>query len=125
MAPGGNRMNGPSAIIAVIALYAFVLQGFLGGLMPGLVGADGRVLCLSGTTVGPGDPAPDGQALHTHAECCTAAQIAATAMAPQPSSALVAWPVRLTVKIAFAVEAANGARAPPGAMPQPRGPPAV
>ncbi|WP_375464126.1 hypothetical protein [uncultured Methylobacterium sp.] len=125
MAPGTTRMSGLRAITAVIALYALVLQAFLGGLMPVAVGQGGEVLCLSGTDVQAGNPAPDRSAPHGHADCCTAAHVAAAAVAPRASPAIAAWPMRRSAIVTFAADAANGPRAPPGSIAHPRGPPVV
>ncbi|WP_375454503.1 hypothetical protein [uncultured Methylobacterium sp.] len=118
-------MNGPRAIIAVIALYAFALQGFLGNLMPPVMGADGHVLCLSGSGLVAGDPAPDRPAPHSHADCCTAAHVAAAVVAPGGESATIAWPPRRAARVAFATHPTNGPRAPPGSIAHPRGPPVL
>ena len=122
MAPGSNSASRLRAITAVIALYAFVLQAFLGGLMPAPILGDGHVLCLSSSPAS-GDPSPDRP--HVHADCCTAVHVAAVALAPGAAAATLAWPRRRVANAAFPREAANGARAPPHSIAHPRGPPVV
>ncbi|MCJ2038047.1 hypothetical protein MKK55_03620 [Methylobacterium sp. J-059] len=120
MTPGSHRTRPLRAITAVIALYAFVLQGFLGGLMPTPMAGDVHALCLSGAAAA-GDPSPDTP--HVHADCCTAAHHVADALAPRDTAATIIWPQGRVATTAFWRAAANAPRAPPRAIAHPRGPP--
>jgi hypothetical protein len=111
------------AITAVIALYAFALQAFLGGLMPMTpAGPDGS-LCLTLDGGGPADDGPAAPASHHHGDCCTAAQFAAGAEPPRPLARALAWSLRAATRITWAPAAAPSARGPPGTIAHPRGPP--
>lgn len=116
--PPGGALR---AAIAVLALYAFVLQAFLGGLMP--IPATGANLCAQHAT---GD-APPGKALpHDHGDCCTAAQPGAAALPARtaPASA-IAWSAENAPRPLWTMIAEPRARAPPGSVASPRGPPAA
>lgn len=106
-------------MIAVLALYALVLQGFLGGLMP--VAGPGGVHCAPAEAAG---QAPD-TTTHDHAACCVAAQAAATALPGREPAATLAPPRPAAAPVAWTASTAFNPRAPPGALPHPRGPPAA
>jgi hypothetical protein len=110
------------AIIAVIALYALVLQAFLGGLVPLPSGPVGNVICAEHGDAGA--PSDQGPACHQHA-CCAAAQ-AAQPLPPLLSAfATVAWsPLRVS-DAAWRDAGPVQARAPPDRSVSPRGPPAA
>jgi hypothetical protein len=120
-----DRRDGPPAAtlraaIAVLALYAFVLQAFLGGLMPLPAAADG--LCAQHAAR---DAAPDKALPHGHADCCTAAQATATALPARAASVAIAWAAAAATTPAWTMIAGPRARAPPGGIASPRGPPAA
>src|ERR1700712_1031445 len=97
-----TRASRLRAITAVIALYAFVLQAFLGGLMPMAPAGPDGILCLTLDTHGPADAGPFAPAAHHHGDCCTAAQLAAGAAPPQPLATALAWSLRAATRIAWA-----------------------
>lgn len=119
----GTRRSGLRAITAVIALYAFVLQAFLGGLLPApAMGAFG-VICaqaLGGASDDPAEPHPV-----QHQPCCIAAHAAPDVAQPAIAATIVAWPVRTALHVAWPTEIRVAARAPPGSIAHPRGPPTV
>ena len=104
-------------MIAVLALYSLVLQGFLGGLMP--VAGPGGVHCAPAEAAG---QAPD-TTTHDHAACCVAAQAVATALPGREPAAMLARPRPAAASVAWAAAADFNPRAPPRALPHPRGPP--
>ncbi|KAB1075085.1 hypothetical protein [Methylobacterium planeticum] len=120
-----TRARSLRAVTAVIALYAFVLQAFLGGLMPLGAPAPGGVLCLTMDTHGPVDDGPAGPVPHHSGDCCLAAHLAAGAEPPRPPATLLAWSRRAAIRIAWEPVAAASARGPPGSIAHPRGPPVV
>lgn len=108
------------AIIAVIALYALVLQAFLGGLVPLPAPPLGGVICAEHS----GSSAPDDQApaCHQHA-CCTAAQAAHLLHPLLSVFATVAWASPWVVPAPWRDAGTAQARAPPDQSVSPRGPP--
>ncbi|WP_342107104.1 hypothetical protein [Methylobacterium sp. SI9] len=108
------------AVIAVLALYAFVLQAFLGGLMPIPAGANG--LCAQHAAT---DPAPDGIPPHDHGDCCKAAQATGTVIPPRAAPIGIAWTPEDRGGTAFGGVGQIGARAPPDRSASPRGPPSA
>ena len=116
------RWTAVRVAIAVAALYALILQSFIGGLalLPSITA--GGVICAEhdGSTV------PDGQgsACHQHA-CCVTAQ-AAKLLDPLGSAfATVHWlPVPVS-SVPWPEAGTHRARAPPGQSVSPRGPPTV
>lgn len=108
------------AVIAVLALYAFVLQAFLGGLMPIAATADG--LCAQHAAF---DSAPEGLPPHGHGDCCKAAQATGTALPPRIAPASAAWRPEHRGGVAYGVVGQIGARAPPDRSASPRGPPSA
>ncbi|MBP1182346.1 hypothetical protein [Methylobacterium sp. PvR107] len=120
-----DRRDRPSAAalraaIAVLALYAFVLQAFLGGLMPLPAAAEG--LCAQHAA---SDAAPDKALPHGHGACCTAAQATTTALPGRAASAVIVWRTAAASRPAWAMTDGPRARAPPGGIASPRGPPAA
>jgi hypothetical protein len=117
-------------LTAVLALYAFVMQAFLGGLAP-LPMASAAALpfdihCLDKfEEAGRTDPAAPHAPAHQHGCCCTAAQPIAGSPPPQPAMALVAWPPRRAVQLVWKMAAALPARAPPRTLASARAPPLV
>jgi hypothetical protein len=106
------------AAIAVLALYAFVLQAFLGGLMPVPAAADGLCAQHAASDAAPGKTLP-----HGHGDCCTAAQVTATALPARAASAVIVWTTAAASRPAWAMTDGPRARAPPGGIASPRGPP--
>lgn len=108
------------AALAVLALYAVLLQTFLGGLMPMPGPADGlcaqhvQVEQVPGTTVPPG-----------HGDCCTAVQAAGAALPPRANPEPVAWTAGGGLGVDPRMLEVPAARAPPGRIAAPRGPPAA
>lgn len=91
------------AVIAVAALYALVLQVFLGGLQ----GADtlnaAHALCMQNTGStgeGPAQAPPP----HQHLACCTAAHVAPNLDAPGAVMATIVWPVRRAIIVLWRPE---------------------
>ena len=110
------------AIIGVVALYALLLQAFLGGLAPAMPLPVGGVICAEHD----GSSVPDrhGPACHHHA-CCTAAQAAKLLDPLLSASASVQWvPIRVA-SFLWRDAGPVRARAPPGQSVSPRGPPIV
>ena len=108
------------AAIAVLALYAFVLQAFLGGLMP--IPADANGLCAQHAAT---NSAPDGLPQHDHSDCCKAAQATGTALPPRIAPIGIAWTPENRGGAAYRVVGQIGARAPPDRSASPRGPPSA
>jgi len=118
--PHSDRRVGPAlrAAIAVLALYALLLQAFLGGLMPLPKTIDGLCAQHSDGSAVPGAPLP-----HGHGDCCTAAQATGPALPPRPAAIGVRWAVATNRHSAWPFTDSVGARAPPGTIASPRGPP--
>ncbi|MDQ0448649.1 hypothetical protein QO012_003160 [Methylobacterium aerolatum] len=119
------RWTAVRVAIAVAALYALVLQAFLGGVLSaGLSGPDHR-LCLGtvGTDDdgGPAKPSP----AHANCECCTAAHVHPASHAPILAVSTVAWPRRGAVSLAWRPEVVAVPRAPPRFRAHARAPPIV
>ncbi|WP_336488495.1 hypothetical protein [Methylobacterium nigriterrae] len=111
------------AITAVVALYAFVLQAFLGGLMPIQGGGPDGVLCLHAAETGLADPGPGTPLPAHHGDCCTAAPLAGSAEPPRPVGVGLAWSLRNVTRVSWHASDAVAARAPPNTIAHPRGPP--
>ncbi len=123
MRSGLARAERVRTITAVIALYAFVLHGFVAGLMPLPFPLHGGLPCL-GQIDGDG-PAPDGATPAHHPSCCTAPGIVANAEDPALVAAGIVWPRQSAIRIAWNAEPRKTARGPPGSIAHPRGPPTV
>ncbi|WP_244507386.1 hypothetical protein [Methylobacterium phyllostachyos] len=108
------------AAIAVLALYAFVLQAFLGGLMPIPAAADG--LCAQHAA---SDSTPDRPLTHGHGDCCTVAQATGTALPARAALVSVAWIAGDHGGVAHRAVGQIGPRAPPDRSASPRGPPSA
>lgn len=108
------------AAIAVLALYAFVLQAFLGGLMPLPVTADG--LCAQHAAA---DSVPDQLPAHGHGDCCTATQATGTVLPPRTAPVMTIWKAEARGGPAYRTVGQLGPRAPPDRSASPRGPPSV
>lgn len=119
----GNRRAGHQgrplrAVIAVLSLYAVVLQAFLGGLMPIPAAADGLCAQHSAAEPGTGKAVP-----HDHGDCCAATQVPGTALLPHPSPTAFVWIAQESGDASFGQPAEPCARPPPGGSASPRGPP--
>lgn len=110
-------------VTAVIALYAFVLHGFVAGLLPLPSPLHGNAPCLG--QIDADGHAPDGATSAHHPACCTAPGIVATAEDPLLAVAAIVWPPRPAVRLAWRTEMQKTARGPPGSIAHPRGPPTV
>lgn len=115
-------------LTAVLALYALVMQTFLGGLAPlpmaSAAGLPFDVHCLDKADgAGSGDPAAPYTPAHQHGCCCTAAQPVAASPPPLPAMASIAWPPRVAVQLVWRMTVAAPARAPPGTLASARAPP--
>jgi hypothetical protein len=108
------------AVIAVAALYALLLQAFLGALAPMPTGLDG-LAALCGEHADGRAPV-DTATCRAHA-CCLPAQAPQLAV-PPPVAAAPVRPRRVAETVVRPPERAALPRAPPEIRPQPRGPPA-
>ena len=109
------------AILLVVALYALLLQAFLGFATPAraLAAADG-VLCAEHA---PGDPEHGPVQIHVHA-CCTLVQATALAL-PTAAPAVVASIPAPAQHISWRPEAELPRTGPPPRVGTARGPPAA
>ncbi|MFC5553302.1 hypothetical protein [Methylobacterium iners] len=112
------------AITAVVALYAFMLQAFLGTMLPAAAMAHPGVICAPEAGLAEGE-APGTPHHADHAQCCIAPSWAVQAEAPASAASALAWPSRPVLQFAWGVEAAHPARSPPRSIAHPRGPPAI
>ncbi len=122
---GDQKAGGLRAITAVIALYAFVLQVFLGTLMPLPAHGHADPLCsglVDGVAVD-ADRGPAGSGHGAHKLCCTSVAAVSGAVQPGLSSSETVWPAQAVTRLTWRDEARPGARGPPGSISQPRGPP--
>lgn len=118
--PRGERVAPLRAAIAVLSLYAFLVQAFLGGLMPMPAAADGLCAQHPGSDSAPGSTLPQG-----HGDCCTAAQLGGTALPPQPAYTAIAWTFRVSDQSIYATVDGPRPRGPPDRSASPRGPPSA
>lgn len=110
-------------ITAVVVLYAFVLQGFLGGLLPIRMLDHAGFLCSQvADSARNGDDPIKTPAQHG-AACCIAAHAVADATPPLPGVVTLVWPLREARLPVRSPEIRVAARAPPGSIPLARGPP--
>ncbi|WP_457104783.1 hypothetical protein [Methylobacterium sp. P5_C11] len=116
----GSAAASLRAAIAVLALYAFVLQAFLGGLMPVPAAADGLCAQHAASDAEPGKTLP-----HGHGDCCTAAQATGAALPARPAPAVLAWDPEAAFQPNWTMPDRRRARAPPDGLAAPRGPPAA
>lgn len=107
------------AIIGLVALYALLLQAFLGLATPSrALDGPGEVLCAGHSS---GEPASKG--VHVHA-CCTVVQ-AGTLTLPPIDPEAAAWPSAPTSLCAWRPEAEIPTTGPPAYNGTARGPPAA
>ncbi|MDR7038122.1 hypothetical protein J2X36_002878 [Methylobacterium sp. BE186] len=107
----------------MIALYAFVLQIMIAGIIPIAASGPDGILCLHESDIASaqGKPAP----VHHHADCCTAAPLLGTAEPPRATLSTAAWMPGAASRISWVPATETLPRAPPGQIPHPRGPPAA
>ena len=120
--PPGSVRHG--AVIAVAALYALLLQAFLGALQPlPALGTVEGVLCAEHQQRAPAD---DGQTCARHDCCLPARHAELPAFLPAPSAvAQIPAPPSDTARPLRPVREARGPRAPPDPAIGPRGPPSA
>ncbi|MDP4023039.1 hypothetical protein Q8W71_10420 [Methylobacterium sp. NEAU 140] len=111
------------ALVGVLALYALLLQAFLGFATP-VTGAAEAALCAAhAVDAGAPDAPADGKA-HLHcALCCTAVHVAK--LAPPPAGAAAARPALGVARVAWRSERAFPPTGPPIHATSARGPPAA
>lgn len=113
--------QGARATIAVVALYAFVLQAFLAGMLPvPTANAFGFAELCSPS---PGDGGVPTK--HDAKDCCTAACTPVAIPLPNHDASAIAWPARRLATALFDPALPPPARGPPIHSHSPRGPPAV
>lgn len=110
-------------ITAVVVLYAFVLQGFLGGLLPIRMLDHAGFLCAQAADSARNGEDPIKAPAQHAAACCIAAHVAADATPPLPAMVTLVWPLREAKLPTRGPEIRVAARAPPGSIPLARGPP--
>ncbi|MBE7246732.1 MAG: hypothetical protein INR63_17460 [Actinomycetospora chiangmaiensis] len=118
--PLGVRAAPLRAVIAVLSLYAFVLQAFFGGLMPMSAAADGLCAQHTASDSAPGKTLPQG-----HGDCCTAVQLGGTALPPRPGFTAITWDARASDRPLYATVDGPSPRGPPDRSASPRGPPSA
>lgn len=118
----GESVRALRALTAVVALYAFVMQAFLGGIVASAAAAPSAlpfdVHCLDKA-----DPTTPQAPAHHHAGCCTAAHPAAGTPSPLPAMTSIVWPARRVVRVVWRMEGVASARAPPFTLASARAPP--
>ena len=109
------------AIIGMVALYALLLQAFLGFATPvHAFGLPGEVLCAEH-----GSGPSDGDATQVHAHpCCTVVQVGSVAL-PASEPVAVAWRIAPSARLDWRPEAAQPKTGPPRSSTSARGPPAA
>lgn len=112
-----RRLRG---LIAVVALYALVLQALLGGIatLP-VAGAPGLICTAPADTAPDGKPAP----IQPHAACCHAAGHAPFAAPPPALTRAPAWSELETAAPGWRGRPLHVARAPPFLIASARAPP--
>lgn len=107
--------------MGMVALYALLLQAFLGTLLPPApaVPATGLTICGHEDSERPLD-----QACRLHA-CCIAVQAAGLVRPPPAAFAPVAWTARRETRVVWSAADVAQARAPPDRAVSARGPPTV
>ena len=108
-------------VVTVAALYALVLQAFLGGASFAASGSSTHIICAQSTGSG-GEPSKS-PPLHNHLECCLVAHALGSPVVPPVASAPIAWPVRRAVVVVWRFEVVASPRAPPGVSASARAPP--
>lgn len=116
-----HRTTGLGAIIGLIALYALLLQVYVGAIHGGApVGGRGAICAVQD---GSAPPVPDQPITHGH-PCCPAAH--ATDMAPPlPSVSVVDWPAPSAVLVAWHATESILTTGPPTDTRSARGPPSA
>lgn len=111
-----RRPTVPRLIVAALALYALLLQPFIGSATPVMASTD--VICHAAPD-DPGVPAD-----HRH-PCCLAACTVSAVPSVGFISETVAWPPRVALRLVWTFEDAARATGPPTHAASARGPPAV
>ncbi|WP_238183828.1 hypothetical protein [Methylobacterium trifolii] len=107
----------------MIALYALLLQAFLGALAPPAFAGPGEAMICGHD--GTDAPADDPAACRQH-ECCLPIHAEPLTLAPVASLlATPAWPLRVATRLVWSPADAIAPRAPPDPTASPRGPPAL
>lgn len=120
MREGPPRTIQSRAIIGMVALYALLLQAFLGTLLPPVPASPSTsAICAHEDLELPLD-----QACRQHA-CCIAVQATGLIDPPPAGFAAVIWTERRGAPVAWYPALVASARAPPDFAVSPRGPPAV
>ncbi|MGU3464922.1 hypothetical protein ACLBXO_08705 [Methylobacterium sp. C33D] len=101
----------------MVALYALLLQAFLGFAIPARAGVDPDAVICAGHASG--DPA--GPVVHVH-PCCTAVQAGALAL-PTFDPIAAAWPAAPATRCAWRPESELPTTGPPASTGSARGPP--
>ena len=109
------------AIVAVVALYALLLQPFIASATPRLTSAGQGILCLEHDTTQSDGGGSAGT--HNH-QCCTPASSHMLAP-PAASVSAVVWAPELPSHLAWPVLALAPKTGPPTDFHAPRGPPAA
>lgn len=105
------------AIIGLVALYALLLQAFLGFAIPARAWNDPDAVICAGHASG--DPA--GTVVHVH-PCCTVVQAGALAL-PTIDPTAAAWPAAPATRCAWRPESEIPTTGPPASTGTARGPP--
>lgn len=121
MRPYRPQASGWRAIIAVVALYGFLLQPFLTAMARGADPAGVGMLC---SPDGTGDPAHHATPAHDHG-CCVAGHLAAPVLPPALDGVAVTWPTRSVGAVSWRPEAERPKTGPPTRAYAPRGPPSA
>ena len=110
--------------VAVVALYAFALQVFLGGVFSASLSGPDHYLCAEALGADDGGPAKHLPA-HTGYDCCTAADTQLTRHVPILAASSVVWPHVDAVSLACRPQVLAIPRAPPRSRAHARAPPVV
>ncbi len=126
----GENVRALRALTAVVALYALVMQAFLGGIVASAAAAPSAlpfdVHCLDGASGSErADPSAPLAPAHHNACCCTAAAPAAGTPPPLPAVTSIVWPQPLVVRVIWRMQGVASARAPPFTLASARAPPAA
>lgn len=123
----GESVRRLRALTAVLALYALVMQAFLGGIVASAAAAPSAlpfdVHCLDQTERA--DPSAPQAPAHHHTGCCTVAHPAAAMPPPLPAITAIVWPQPIVVHVIWRMQGIASARAPPFTLASARAPPAA
>ncbi|WP_147081156.1 hypothetical protein [Methylobacterium haplocladii] len=124
----GEIVRALRALTAVVALYALVMQAFLGGIAASAAASPFAlpfdVHCLDKADGSERvDPSAPQAPAHHHTCCCTAASPSAGTPPPLPVMTSVVWPQPIVVPVIWRMEGVASARAPPFTLASARAPP--